>query len=71
MLPGNILQRPVLLSWKVPIPNELHDSGSCFFRDRLCAIGARGINHYDLLGEGNAGNAVAQVRRFILDWDKH
>src|SRR5262249_18758306 len=29
MLPGNIFQRPVFLSWKVPRPNELHDSGSC------------------------------------------
>ena len=51
MLPGNIFQRPVLLSWKVPIPNELHDPGSCSFRDCLCAIGARGINYYDFLGE--------------------
>src|SRR5262245_13217194 len=51
MLPWNIFQRPVLLSWKIPIPNELYDSRSCSFRNCLCVIGASGINHYDFLGE--------------------
>src|SRR3954447_13007018 len=49
MLPRDIFQRPVLLPWDVSIPNELHDSSSCSFRDCLCAIGARGIDYHDLV----------------------
>src|SRR5437899_1117914 len=71
ILPGNIFQRPVLLSWEISVPNKLHDASASCLGNRLGAIGARRINDYDFLRERNAGKTRAQVRGFILSRHKH
>src|SRR6266496_2552102 len=71
MLPANIFQSPVFLPWEFPIPTELHDSSSRFLGNRLRGICARRIDYHDFFCERDTGKTVAQVRRFILDRDKH
>src|SRR6266478_8250902 len=66
MLPGNILQGPVLLSWGFSIPNELHDSDPSSLGNRLRAICARRIDDDDFLREGNARKTIMQFHGFFL-----
>src|SRR4030095_16446407 len=53
------------------VPSELHHPCSGGLGNRLCAVCAARINHHDLLRERDAGETVAQVRRFVLNRDKH
>ena len=66
-----IFQRPIFLARQFSVPNKLYNSSPSCFGDRLSAICAARINDHDLSRERNAGQTIAQVRRFVLDRDKH
>jgi hypothetical protein len=70
-LPGDIFQSPIFLAGQFSVPNELHDSRASRFGDRLRAACAPRINDHDFLRERNAGQTIMQVRRFVLNRDKH
>ena len=71
VLPRNIFQRPILLARQFSAPSKLYNPSPSCLGDRLSAVCAARINHHDLLREGDAGEAVAQIHRFVLNRDKH
>src|SRR5882724_2366032 len=71
VLPRNIFQRPILLARQFSVPSKLYNPSPSCLGDRLSSVCAPRINHHDLLRERYAGETVTQVRRFVLNREKH
>jgi len=63
----DVFEGPVFLFWPGSVEVELDDLGAGLLANFDGAVGALGVDHHDLIGPGDGGEAPRQVGGFILD----